>query len=183
MPVTSQPTSLEGVRLFESPVFRDDRGYFQELFNEAAFREAGLATTWVQDNLSNSSKNVVRGLHYQLGRPQAKLVRVLRGAVIDYAVDLRRSSPTFGKHVAIELSEGDGRALLVPIGFAHGFVSLADNTVMMYKVSDVHHPAGERTLLWNDPALQIAWPVSTEEALLSAKDLAGSPLATAETYP
>ncbi|WP_419804063.1 dTDP-4-dehydrorhamnose 3,5-epimerase [Terriglobus sp.] len=183
MPVISRSTDIEGVRLFESPVFPDDRGYFQELYNQAAFRDAGLDISWVQDNISCSRQNVVRGLHYQLGRPQAKLVRVLRGAVIDYAVDLRRSSPTFGKHVAMKLKEGDGRALLVPVGFAHGFVSLEENTVMMYKVSDVHHPAGERTLLWNDPALQIVWPFKANEAILSAKDLAGSPLETAETYP
>ena len=183
MPVKSRATAIEGVRLYESPVFHDDRGYFQELFNELAFREAGLDIPWVQDNISLSRKNVVRGLHYQLGRPQAKLVRVLRGAVVDYAVDLRRSSPTYGMHVAVELTEGDGRALLVPIGFAHGFVSLADNTVMMYKVSDVHHPAGERTLLWNDRALQIAWPIAAGDAVLSAKDLAGSPLEAAEAYP
>lgn len=183
MPVTSRPTAIEDVRLYESPVFRDDRGYFQELYNQAAFHDAGLNLAWVQDNISSSRKNVVRGLHYQLGRPQAKLVRVLRGAVVDYAVDLRRSSPTFGKHVAVELAEGDGRALLVPVGFAHGFVSLQENTVMMYKVSDVHYPAGERTLLWNDPALQIAWPVDAAEAILSAKDLAGAGLDTTETYP
>ncbi len=183
MPVTSQPTDIEGVRLYESPVFHDDRGYFQELYNQDAFQQAGLNVPWVQDNISCSRKNVVRGLHYQLGRPQAKLVRVLRGAVIDYAVDLRRSSPTFGRHVAVELAEGDGRALLVPVGFAHGFVSLQDNTIMMYKVSDIHHPAGERTLLWNDPALQIAWPVNAVEAVLSVKDLAGAPLQAAETYP
>ena len=182
MPVMSRPTAIQDVRLYESPVFRDDRGYFQELYNEAAFREAGLHMTWVQDNISCSSKNVVRGLHYQLGRPQAKLVRVLRGAVVDYAVDLRRASATFGRHVAVNLAEGDGRALLVPVGFAHGFVSLEENTVMMYKVSDVHHPAGERTLLWNDPALQISWPVEAADAILSAKDLAGAPLSAAETY-
>lgn len=182
MPVTSRPTAIEDVRLYESPIFRDDRGYFQELYNEAAFQGSGLSMHWVQDNISLSRKNVVRGLHYQLGRPQAKLVRVLRGAVIDYAVDLRRSSPTFGKHISVELAEGDGRALLVPVGFAHGFVSLQDNTVMMYKVSDVHHPAGERTLLWNDSALGIEWPVSKDDAILSGKDLAGAPLASAETY-
>ena len=182
MPVTTKATDIEGVSLYESPVFRDDRGYFQELYNEAAFQAAGLQMHWVQDNISCSRKNVVRGLHDQLGRPQAKLVRVLRGAVSDYAVDLRRSSPTFGRHVAVKLEESDGRALLVPVGFAHGFVSLEENTVMMYKVSDVHHPAGERTLLWNDPALQIAWPVKSNEAILSAKDLAGSLLADTETY-
>lgn len=182
MALTTRPTAIEDVRLFESTVFRDSRGYFQELYNEPAFQAAGLRITWVQDNISSSHKHVVRGLHYQLGRPQAKLVRVLRGAVIDVAVDLRRSSPTFGKHVSVELAEGDGRALLVPAGFAHGFVSLQDNTVMMYKVNDVHYPAGERTLLWNDPALNIAWPVDPSGALLSAKDWAGFPLATAETY-
>ena len=182
MPVTSQPTAIPGVNVYRSPVFHDDRGYFQELFNAPAFHEAGVDLTWVQDNVSCSGKNVVRGLHYQLERPQAKLVRVLRGAVIDYAVDIRRSSPTLGKHISVRLVEGDGQALLVPAGFAHGFVSLEANTVMMYKVSDTQYAAGERTLLWNDPALGIEWPIQAAEAILSAKDRAGSVLSSAETY-
>lgn len=182
MPIVCAPTAIEGVSLVQSPLYRDDRGYFQELYNQRDFAAAGLPTDWFQDNMSLSAKNVVRGLHYQMERPQAKLVRVLRGAVIDYAVDLRRSSPTFGKHVAVELREGDGKALFIPKGLAHGFVSLEDNTVMSYKVNDIHHTAGERTLLWSDHALGIQWPVSSAEALLSAKDALGKPLSEADYY-
>ncbi len=182
MPITCKPTEIEGVRLVQSPLYRDDRGYFQELYNQANFEAEGLPTDWFQDNMSLSAKNVVRGLHYQLGRPQAKLVRVLRGAVVDYAVDLRRGSATFGKHVAVELREGDGQALYIPKGMAHGFVSLEDNTIMSYKVNDIHHPPGERTLLWSDPALGMEWPVSPDDALLSQKDAIGKRLDEADLY-
>lgn len=182
MAVTRHDTAIPGVLILESPVFHDSRGYFLESFNESAFREAGVDLCWKQDNVSLSAQNVVRGLHYQLVQPQAKLVRVIRGAVFDVAVDIRRSSPTFGRHVAVELREGDGRAFLIPAGFAHGFVALEPDTVFQYKVSDFYNPTGDRTLLWNDPELGIAWPLAENDALVSAKDLLGKRFAEADLF-
>jgi dTDP-4-dehydrorhamnose 3,5-epimerase len=138
---------------------------------------------WKQDNLSYSKKNVVRGLHYQLIRPQGKLVRVISGSVFDVAVDIRRNSPTFGKHVSAELSAENGLAFYIPPGFAHGFATLTEDAAFSYKVTDSYEPSGERTMLWNDPELGIEWPIAAEEAILSAKDLQGKPLRIAEVFP
>jgi dTDP-4-dehydrorhamnose 3,5-epimerase len=182
MSLTITETIIPGVLILESKVFHDDRGYFQETFNETTFRDAGVDVAWKQDNLSLSSKNVIRGLHYQLVQPQAKLVRVVRGAVFDVAVDIRRSSPTFGEHVSIELREGDGKSFLIPVGFAHGFVSLEPNTIFTYKVGDFYNPVGDRTLLWNDPALGISWPITEDIANVSAKDKVGKTLTEADTF-
>ena len=176
-------TSILGVVILEMPVYRDDRGQFQETYNERRFLELGLPVDWKQDNLSLSRKHVVRGLHYQLIRPQAKLVRAISGAVFDVAVDLRRSSPTFGKHVSVELSAENGLAIYIPAGFAHGFTALTDEACFVYKVTDFYEPSGDRTLLWNDPVIGIKWPVSTEDAIVSAKDLQGKPWNSAEVFP
>lgn len=176
-------TGILGLVIVESPVFRDDRGHFQEGYNERRFLELGLPIEWKQDNVSLSHRNVVRGLHYQLVQPQAKLVRVLSGAALDVAVDLRRGSATFGKHVAVELSAENGLSFYIPVGFAHGFAALTDGLCFSYKVGDFYQPSGDRTLLWNDPALGIEWPVSADDAIVSAKDREGKRLADAEVFP
>jgi len=176
-------TSIPGVSILQSPVFRDGRGYFQEIFNRKAMAQIGVDIDWKQDNLSVSAKNVVRGLHYQLVQPQAKLVRVAYGAVFDVAVDIRRSSPTFGQHVSIELRAGDGQSFLIPAGFAHGFVALEPETAFLYKVDEFYSPQGDRTILWNDPDLDIPWQVTAEEAIVSAKDLLGHPFKAADVFP
>ncbi len=176
-------TGIAGVVLLEMPIFRDDRGHFQETYNERRFQEAGLPTDWKQDNLSMSRQHVVRGLHYQLVQPQGKLVRVLRGSVFDVAVDLRRSSPTFGKHVTAELSAENGVAFYIPPGFAHGFAALTNDVCFAYKVNDFYEPSGDRTLLWNDPELGIAWPLAAGQAIVSAKDQQGKPWSGAEVFP
>ena len=175
-------TGILGVIILESPVYRDDRGYFQESYNEQRFLEAGLPTEWRQDNLSLSRKNVVRGLHYQLVKPQGKLVRVVSGAALDVAVDIRRSSPTFGKHIAVELSAENNLAMYIPPGFAHGFAALTDGVCFSYKVSEFYEPSGDRTLLWNDPGLAIEWPVTEADAIISAKDRQGKPWGTADFF-
>jgi len=166
-------TAIPGVAIIQSKVLRDNRGTFQEIYNERTLKEIGIGVEWKQDNLSVSSRNVLRGLHYQVIQPQAKLVQVVRGAVFDVVVDVRRSSPTFGKHVSVELKAGDGQAVFIPEGFAHGFVTLEPETIFLYKVSDYYAPQGERTLLWNDPALDIPWPVRADEAIISTKDKQG----------
>jgi dTDP-4-dehydrorhamnose 3,5-epimerase len=176
-------TALLGVVILEVPIYRDSRGQFQETYNERRFLELGLRIDWKQDNLSFSHKDVVRGLHYQLIHPQAKLVRVVSGAVLDVAVDIRRNSPTFGKHVSVELSAENGRALYIPEGFAHGFTTLTDGAWFSYKVSDFYEPSGDRTILWNDPELAIQWPVSAQDAIVSAKDLQGKSFSSAEVFP
>lgn len=175
-------TAILGVVMLEMPIFRDDRGQFQETYNERRFLELGLPIDWKQDNLSFSRRNVVRGLHYQLVRPQAKLVRVLSGSVFDVAVDLRRHSPTFGKHVCAELSAENARAIYIPAGFAHGFAVLSDGACFSYKVTDFYEPSGDRTLLWNDPELAIEWPVAGANAIVSAKDQQGALWNTAEAF-
>jgi dTDP-4-dehydrorhamnose 3,5-epimerase len=176
-------TAILGAVILEMPIFRDDRGQFQETYNERRFLELGLPCEWKQDNLSYSRKHVVRGLHYQLIQPQAKLVRVLSGAVFDVAVDLRKSSPTFGKHVSVELSAENGLAFYIPAGFAHGFTALTDSACFAYKVTDFYEPSGDRTLLWNDPELGIDWPLPAADAIVSAKDLQGKPWSAAEVFP
>ena len=175
------PTALPDVKLVEPRVFGDDRGFFYESWNKRALSEAGIDADFVQDNHSRSRRGVLRGLHYQIAHAQGKLVRVVAGAVFDVAVDLRRSSPTFGAHVALTLSESNRHMLWIPPGFAHGFLVLSDHAEFLYKTTDYWYPGHERTLLWNDPALRIEWPVAAPT--LAAKDAAGTPLAGAETYP
>lgn len=177
------PTALPEVLLITPTIRRDNRGGFWEAWNARDFEAAGLPTNWVQDNCSISRRNVVRALHYQIIQPQNKLVRAVRGAVLDVAVDLRRSSPNFGRHIAVELSADNALALFIPIGFGHGIAALTDDATVAYKVTDFHCPAGERTVLWNDPELAIPWPVAPEDAILSDKDLAGLPLRQAEVFP
>ena len=175
------PTALPDVKLVEPRVFGDSRGFFFESWNRRVLAAAGIGADFVQDNHSRSRRGVLRGLHYQIEHPQGKLVRVVAGEVFDVAVDLRRSSPTFGRHVAVTLSEANRRMLWVPPGFAHGFVVVSEHADFLYKTTDYWYPEHERTLLWNDRALGIAWPVETPQ--LAGKDAAGAPLATAETYP
>ncbi|AXC12934.1 dTDP-4-dehydrorhamnose 3,5-epimerase [Acidisarcina polymorpha] len=176
-------TPIVGAVVLEMPIFRDDRGQFQETYNERRFLELGLPIDWKQDNLSMSRKNVVRGLHYQLIQPQGKLVRVISGAVFDVAVDLRRHSATFGKHVSVELSAENGLAFYIPAGFAHGFTALTDDACFAYKVTDFYEPSGDRTLLWNDPELGIEWPIDAAQAIVSAKDQLGKSWKDAEVFP
>jgi dTDP-4-dehydrorhamnose 3,5-epimerase len=178
-----QPTALPGVLLITPQKFSDPRGSFWETYNERILHEAGLPTGWKQDNTSVSFKNVVRGIHYQITQPQGKLVRAAFGAVYDIAVDLCRSSPTFGKHVGYELSEDNGAMLWIPAGFGHGFAVISDRAGFAYKVTDYYSPSGERTILWNDPALSIAWPISEKNAIVSAKDQLGSCFSEAEIFP
>jgi dTDP-4-dehydrorhamnose 3,5-epimerase len=174
-------TELPDVKLIEPRVFGDSRGFFLESWNARALAEAGLDLAFVQDNHSRSRRGVLRGLHYQIRHPQGKLVRVVTGEVFDVAVDLRRSSPTFGRAVGVTLSEDDKRMLWIPPGFAHGFLVLSAQADFLYKTTDYYHPEHERTLIWNDPALGIRWPAGIEP-VLAAKDAAGLPLAAAEVY-
>jgi len=176
-------TDIPGVVLLEMPIYRDDRGQFQETYNERRFGELGLPVDWKQDNLSVSHKHVVRGLHYQLIQSQGKLVRVVGGSVFDVAVDLRRSSSTFGKHVSAELSAENGLVMYIPAGFAHGFTALSEFACFTYKVTDFYEPSGDRTLLWNDEELGIDWPVSPQDAIVSAKDRQGAAWQHCETFP
>lgn len=175
------PTSIPDVKLVEPRVFGDARGFFFESWNARSLAEAGIAASFVQDNHSRSARGVLRGLHYQVQHAQGKLVRVVAGEVFDVAVDLRRSSPTFGRHVAVRLSGDDKRMLWVPPGFAHGFCVLSESADFLYKTTDYWHPEHERTLLWNDPALGIAWPLDGPPTI-AARDAAGAPLAAAATY-
>jgi dTDP-4-dehydrorhamnose 3,5-epimerase len=175
------PTSLPDVLLIEPRVFGDARGFFLESWNRRAFAEAGIDFDFVQDNHSRSRIGVVRGLHYQIAHAQGKLVRVTEGAVFDVAVDLRRASPTFGRHVALELSAANRRMLFIPPGFAHGFMVVSDAAEFLYKTTDYWYPEHERTLLWNDPALAIVWP-SGIAPTLAPKDAAGTPFSTADCY-
>jgi dTDP-4-dehydrorhamnose 3,5-epimerase len=176
------PTALPDVLVFEPQVFGDARGSFFESFNARRFRElTGLDPDFVQDNHSTSVTNVVRGLHYQLGRPQGKLIRVVEGRIFDVVVDMRRGSPSFGRAVCTELSAENRRQIWVPPGFAHGFSALSGRAECLYKTTDYWSPENERTLLWNDPALGIDWPLDGQ-AIVSDKDRAGTPLAQAEAY-
>ena len=176
------PTALPEVLLFEPKVFGDARGFFLESWNARTFRElTGLDVDFVQDNHSRSVRGVLRGLHYQLQQPQGKLVRVVRGRVFDVAVDLRRSSPRFGRWAGVELSEDDHRQLWVPPGFAHGFLVLSESADFLYKTTDYYAPAYERCIAWNDPQIGIDWPLDGAP-LLSAKDAQGVSLAAAEAY-
>jgi dTDP-4-dehydrorhamnose 3,5-epimerase len=174
-------TDLPGVLVLEPRVFADDRGFFFESWNARTFADAGIDAAFVQDNHSRSRRGVVRGLHYQIEHAQGKLVRVASGVVYDVVVDLRRSSPTFGRSVGIVLAAENARMIWVPPGFAHGFLTLSESADFLYKTTDYWYPQHERTLQWNDPALGIAWPLSGAP-VLTAKDAAGTPLAAAECY-
>jgi dTDP-4-dehydrorhamnose 3,5-epimerase len=175
-------TEIPDVLILEPKVFGDARGFFLESYNEQVFREAtGLALEFVQDNHSRSGRGVLRGLHYQMKQPQGKLVRVVRGAVFDVAVDVRRSSPTFGKWVGTELSEDNHRQFWVPPGFAHGFVVLSETADFLYKTTDYYAPEHERCIAWNDPEIGIAWPEGVTPKL-SEKDQRGLRLAEAEVF-
>ena len=178
-----EETALPGVLALTPAVYRDHRGAFTETWNLRRMEEAGLPTRWVQDNFSTSKKNVLRGIHYQVIQPQGKLVRVAYGAVLDVAVDLRRSSPHFDEHVAVELSDENGSMLWIPPGFGHGFLTLTETVGFSYKVTDYYSGAGERTIRWDDPELAIAWPVDAASVIVSDKDAQGARLAEAEVYP
>ncbi|MBB3179828.1 dTDP-4-dehydrorhamnose 3,5-epimerase [Variovorax sp. Sphag1AA] len=176
-------TSIPEVLIFEPKVFGDARGFFFESFNQKVFDEAlGRHVAFVQDNHSRSRKGVLRGLHYQLQQPQGKLVRVTRGAVFDVAVDIRKSSATFGQWVGVELTEENNRQFWVPEGFAHGFLVLSDSADFLYKTTDFYAPAHERAISWNDPAIAIAWPDVGEAPQLSAKDAQGKRLSDADVF-
>ena len=176
------PLAIPDVLLIEPQVFGDDRGFFFESFNQEHFEEAvDRKINFVQDNHSKSVKGVLRGLHYQIQQPQGKLVRVVQGAVLDVAVDIRKSSPTFGQHVLVELSSENKRQIWVPEGFAHGFLVTSESAEFLYKTTDFWAPAFERSILWNDPEIGIAWPAGMTPAL-SAKDQVGSLLRDAETF-
>ena len=169
------PTAIADVLIIEPRVFGDARGFFYESFNQQAFNEATSTDhRFVQDNHSRSAKGVLRGLHYQIEQPQGKLVRVARGAVFDVAVDIRRSSPTFGQWVGVELSEDNHRQLWVPPGFAHGFVVLSETADFLYKTTDYYRSQHERCIAWNDPKLAIRWPAAPYAMLIADKD-AGAP--------
>lgn len=177
------PTSIPDVITIEPKVFGDDRGFFMETWTERVFAEGGIAAAFVQDNHSKSQKGVLRGLHYQIKQPQGKLVRVLRGEVYDVAVDLRKSSPTFGAWVAEILSEENKKSLWVPPGFAHGFYVMSDEAEFVYKCTDYYAPEYERSLIWNDETLDIPWPITSPEyPLLSGKDADGVPFQSAEYF-
>jgi len=182
MPYTVIPTAIPEVLMLEPKVFGDARGFFYESFNAREFVEAtGLDVAFVQDNHSKSSRGVLRGLHYQIQHPQGKLVRVIEGEVFDVVVDLRKSSPTFGKWVGARLTAENNRQMWVPPGFAHGFVVLSETAQFLYKTTDYWYPAHERSLLWNDPALGIDWPFDFEPQL-AAKDAAGRLLSDADLF-
>ncbi len=183
MPYTVTPTAIPQVLVLEPRVFGDARGFFYESFNQRDFAQAtGLDVTFVQDNHSKSAQGVLRGLHYQVEHAQGKLVRVVQGEVLDVAVDLRRSSPTFGRWVGERLSADNKKQMWVPPGFAHGFVVLSETAEFLYKTTDYWYPEHERSLLWSDPALGIDWQL-TGAPLLAAKDAAAPVLAQAEVYP
>ena len=175
-------TSIPEVLIIKPKIFDDDRGFFFESFNQAQFDEVvGRKVTFVQDNHSKSVKNVLRGLHYQIKQPQGKLVRVLQGAVLDVAVDIRRSSPTFGQHVAVELSSQNKLQLWVPEGFAHGFLVISDTVEFLYKATDYYAPQFDRAIIWNDEKLAINWTLK-DIPLLSKKDQLADSFCNAEVF-
>lgn len=177
-----QTTAIPDLLIIEPKVFGDERGFFYESFNERRFTElTGVKTNFVQDNHSKSAKNVLRGLHYQIQQAQGKLVRVIAGEVFDVAVDIRKSSPTFGRWVGVTLSADNKRQLWIPEGFAHGFVVTSESAEFLYKTTDYWAPEFERSILWNDPAIGIEWPMDGEP-LLSGKDKVGMLLAEAEVF-
>ena len=176
-------TEIEGVYIIEPRVFNDARGYFMEAWKQAEFEEHVGPVHFIQDNESKSSYGVLRGLHYQKGGcSQAKLVRVIKGKVVDVAVDIRKSSPTFGKHVMVELSEDNKRQFFIPRGFAHGFLVLSDEAIFMYKVDNAYAPQQDAGIRWNDPQLGIEWPIDPKDVLTSEKDLKQPLLKDAELF-
>ena len=176
-------TDLPGVLVIEPKFFGDERGFFYESWNEREFsRATGLGPRFVQDNHSRSRRGVLRGLHYQLRQPQGKLVRVVHGEVFDVAVDLRRSSPCFGRWVGVSLSESNRRQVWIPPGFGHGFLAVSEFAEVLYKTTGYYAPEYERSLLWSDPRVGVDWPLDGVEPLLSAKDAAGLPLAECEPF-
>jgi dTDP-4-dehydrorhamnose 3,5-epimerase len=182
MPYTVIPTAIPDVLILEPKVFGDARGFFYESFNGREFAEAtGVTDAFVQDNHSKSARGVLRGLHYQIQHAQGKLVRVVEGEVFDVAVDLRASSPTFGKWTGTRLNADENRQMWIPPGFAHGFVVLSETAQFLYKTTDYWYPAHERSLLWNDPALGIDWPIDFTPQL-AAKDVAGKLLSEADLF-
>ena len=177
------PTAIPDVLVIEPKVFGDARGFFYESFNQKVFNQAtGLNLRFVQDNHSRSARGVLRGLHYQIEQPQGKLVRVVRGAVFDVAVDIRKGSPTFGKWEGMELSEDNCKQLWVPPGFAHGFLVTSDSAEFLYKTTDYYAPEHERCIAWNDRTIGIEWPLTATQPSLSAKDQQGLALREAETF-
>jgi dTDP-4-dehydrorhamnose 3,5-epimerase len=174
-------TELPDLYLIEPKVFTDERGSFFESWNRRTFESLGIPADFVQDNQSRSVRNVLRGLHYQIQRPQGKMVRVITGDVFDVAVDLRKSSPTFGKWIGFTLSAANARMAWIPPGFAHGFLTLSESAEFLYKTTDYWYPEYERTLLWDDSTLDIAWPL-TDKPVLAQKDQAGIAFRDAETY-
>jgi dTDP-4-dehydrorhamnose 3,5-epimerase len=174
-------TSLPGVLLIEPKVFGDDRGFFMETYRADAFREAGITEAFVQDNHSRSARGVLRGLHYQEPKAQGKLVRCTHGAIFDVAVDIRRGSPSFGHWFGLELSDANKRMLWIPPGFAHGFCALEDDSDLVYKCTSLYDAASDRSLLWNDPAIGIEWPIA--EPLLSTKDANAPRIGEARVLP
>jgi dTDP-4-dehydrorhamnose 3,5-epimerase len=176
-------TAIPEVKLLAPRVFRDERGFFLESWNARTFSAAGIEADFVQDNHSCSGRGVLRGLHYQIEHVQGKLIRVIAGSVYDVAVDLRKSSPTFGKWTGFVLSAKNMLQCWIPAGFAHGFLCLDDGTEFLYKCTDFYAPEHERTLLWNDPAVGIDWPLKGLQPILSAKDAAARRLAEAEVFP
>ena len=177
------PTEIPDVLLVEPQVFGDSRGFFMETWHAAKFAAAGLDLSFVQDNHSKSVQGTLRGLHYQIEKPQGKLVRVISGEVFDVAVDLRKSSPTFGRWMGDILSAENKKMLWVPPGFGHGFYVLSPEAEFVYKCTELYAPEHERCIRWDDPELGIVWPLLAQAPLLSAKDLAGVSLAEAELYP
>ena len=176
-------TSIEGVFIIEPKVFNDQRGYFFEAWKQAEFEEHIGKVSFIQDNESKSSRGVLRGLHYQKGEfSQAKLVRVIKGRVLDVAVDIRRHSPTFGQHVAVELSDENKRQFFIPRGFAHGFLVLSSEAIFTYKVDNVYAPQAEAGIRWNDPDVAIQWPINADEVITSDKDLKQPLLRDAELF-
>jgi dTDP-4-dehydrorhamnose 3,5-epimerase len=175
------PTSLPGIFVLEPRVFGDERGFFFESYNEKAMAEVGIAERFVQDNHSCSCRNVLRGLHYQIKQPQGKLVRVTDGEILDVAVDVRRSSPTFGHWAAVRLSGKNKRMLWIPVGFAHGFSVISEKATVLYRATNFYAPEHERTLAWNDPELAIRWELEGEP-IVSAKDQRGLALRDLETF-
>ena len=176
-------TSLPGVLLITPTIYRDNRGAFHETFNQRQMAEAGLPAEWPQDNFSLSRKNALRGIHYQIVQPQGKLVRVTHGAVFDVAVDLRRSSPAFARHLAVQLDSEKGEMLWIPAGFGHAFLALTEDAGFTYKMTDYYSPAGESTIAWNAPSLAIPWPIDAGTVILSDKDRQGVALRDAELFP
>ena len=177
------PAAIDDVLIIEPQVFGDARGFFYESFNQKAFNEStGLDVNFVQDNHSCSVKGVLRGLHYQVHQPQAKLVRVVRGEIFDVVVDLRKSSPTFGQWVGVILSAENRRQIWIPHGFAHGFLTLSDEAEVLYKTTDYYAPQHERCIAWNDAQIAIGWPVAHNAPVLSVKDQAGVSLNNAEVF-